>query len=234
MPIPLRPVFTRRWSRPPRNDRRMARKHGSFCFGGDLRRRNSHRGGEDWRRDASDRSRLGAQVQRAQAGRRDRSKSARTSASAERGAPSRARRDHRERPPYRFRNRLSSIPIYSRCLGHVGANHADGERTVVLNFLCASGINRRLGKSPLRSAVGLNLGQLEKKPCANYSSSRLLDRWRRLPLGVSVATTPALAHGPPPTFPIRTECLRRREAKIERWRRAAGSCSPIAARRAPR
>src|ERR1700693_2358374 len=85
------------------------------------------------------------------------------------------------RPPHRLRNRLSSIPIYSRCLGHVGAKHTDGEPTAVLNFLCASGINPRLGKSPLRQAFGLNIGQLEKKPCTHYSSSRLPDRWRRLP-----------------------------------------------------
>src|SRR5580704_8978878 len=85
------------------------------------------------------------------------------------------------RSPHRLRNRRSSIPIYSRCLGHVGAKRADREPTVVLNFLPASGINRRLGKSPLRQAFGLNIGQLEKKPCTHYSSSRLPDRWRRLP-----------------------------------------------------
>src|SRR5580704_6812732 len=45
-----------------------------------------------------DRSRLGAQVQRARAGRPDRSQAAGTSASAERYAPSRAGSDHRERP----------------------------------------------------------------------------------------------------------------------------------------
>jgi hypothetical protein len=43
-------------------DRPQARP--AFGAGGDLRWRDTHRGGEDWRRDASDRSRLGGQIQR--------------------------------------------------------------------------------------------------------------------------------------------------------------------------
>ena len=74
------------------------------------------RGGQDRRRDAPDRSRLGSQVQRSRAGRLDRSKAARTSASAERYASGCAGRDHRERSdPGRSRRRSlanrRSLPV---------------------------------------------------------------------------------------------------------------------------
>jgi hypothetical protein len=74
--------------------------------GDDLRRCLAQRCGQDRRRDGSDRSRLGSQVQGSRAGRLDRSKTARTSASAERYASGRAGRDHRERSdPSRSRRR---------------------------------------------------------------------------------------------------------------------------------
>ena len=63
---------------PPPDPRRhpnsnIARAAGQAAFGscGDLRRRDAHRGGEDRRGDASDRSRLGDEVQRAGTGRLD-------------------------------------------------------------------------------------------------------------------------------------------------------------------
>jgi hypothetical protein len=67
------------------------------------------------------------------------------------------------------------------------------ENTVVLNFFCAPGINRRLGKSPLRQAFGLNIGQPGEENTSFFKS--IAGSFAALALGVSFASTPVLAHG---------------------------------------